>query len=234
MTEKAMNSMQAHNNTTNTAHTTFNVDPEHSGIRAVGCITLAIVFVAGFLTLSSIIENGAVVAFFGSLVIAVGIVYPLDFILKRTWPSGRVLQIENQQIRLTKNGTLEDVIDGSQHVNLLRWYFEVNKTSRVKKGWYVMSCTLEQDGTYLAIYSFTDPDTFKQMPMVESFIRLQRKRKGGQDEMSSERQMRLAGEQRRLHEAEQIRADFGAEVVYTDFVAFLNLLQQQFPDWTES
>ena len=43
--------------------------------------------------------------------------------------------------------------------------------------------------------------------------------------------LRLAGEQRRLRDAENHRWMFGAEMTPPDFITYLTRLNTQFPEW---
>jgi hypothetical protein len=206
------------------------VDAEHTGIRAVGCTTLigstiVLFFLAGFVNLP------AVIALIGSIVLAAALSYGLEKYLKQRWPSGRELHLSNDAITISKKQEVERSIDPQQQVNVLTWHFEVKRNTRVKKGWCVVGMSLEQDGELIPVYTFAAPDDFEKMPLFDHFVRLQKADKDEKEKTKSVTNMRRAGEQRRLHEAEYDRSIFGAELTLPQFITYLEFLQKNYPKW---
>ena len=66
--------------------------------------------------------------------------------------------------------------------------------------------------------------------MADQFKKLIAKRKGKSEDDARE-DLRLAGEQRRLRDAENHRWMFGAEMTPTDFITYITRLKTQFPEW---
>ncbi len=109
------------------------------------------------------------------------------------------------------------------------WQFEITKRARIPKGWHMIACALEQDGVYLPAYTFVSPEDFESMERTGRFTKLLSKKELKSQGMGQD--MRLAGEQRRLHKAEAQRWMYGAEMTQADFSAYLDYLQNQFPQW---
>lgn len=206
------------------------VDPEHSGIRMAGCSSFVVSLGVVFFALSLIWPEGSIFSFMIALVVASLFTYGLDHFLKGRWKSGRELIADTDSIRIEKRGHVENKVDPQQQVNVMPWRFEVPRSGRVKKGWYVVAMALEQDGVYIPVYTFVDPKTFDTLPVAEHFTRLMR-RKDMDTDASSERGMRLAGQQRRLHEAERQRQLGGAELARDDFIALIEFLQRRYNKW---
>lgn len=208
----------------------YPVDIEHTGIRLAGCTTLILTTIVTFFIIDTfILPQGYLLSIFGSLGVAALATYLMDNFLKGRWASGRVLHVNDERITLTRNEKIERVVDPTQHVNVLLWRFVVQKNQRVKKGWNVIACALEQDDTVLPIYAFVAPDDLEKLPLHDEFTLLEAKKapsKGG-----SIRDMRHAGEQRRLHDAERERGEDGAEMSLEHFTRFLETLQESFPKW---
>jgi hypothetical protein len=189
---------------------------------AVAAVTYILVSVLvpqeGFINILSLIA---------ALAVAAGTTQLVDRLLRKRWPSGRTLQIKGDMVQLVLRDNVQKAVDGGQHVNVLLWYFEIKRRSRVPKGWYVIAMALMQDDEYVPVYTFASPDDFRMLPLHDHFTKLTAKKdrdKGDQD-------MRLAGKERRLQTAETARWIEGAEMNRDDFTAFVKRLQQQFPAW---
>lgn len=209
------------------------VDAEHTGIRAAGCTTMVLAFVGLFMIFGYIGYFPAIVAILTSLVLAAATSYVLEKYLKQRWPSGRTLEIEDEAIAIRKNGETQRKIDPQQHVNVLTWNFTVKRSSRVKKGWHVLGMSLEQDGEFIPVYTFASPEDFGDFPLSEHFTKLVKDDKKDKDKDKSKPavNIRQAGEQRRLHQAEYDRGINGAEITFSQFKTYLEFLQKNYHKW---
>ncbi|GAB1420806.1 hypothetical protein MASR2M15_09290 [Anaerolineales bacterium] len=204
------------------------VDAEHSGVRLAGCLTLIISF-AVILGISLILfTQYLVLAFLVSAVLAGIITYILDKRIKKLLPSKRRIRIDDHQISLYKGDTLELSLDPQKQINLLYWRFPVPRAHRVPKGWWVTCIALDQDDTMLALYTFIDPKEFDSMPKVKEYIDL--KTKKDLEKLKSS-DLKLAGIQRRLHEAERVRELNGAELAPEDYKEVIEYMQKRFGKW---
>lgn len=209
---------------------TLAVDSEHSGIRLAGCGSLIAAF---FLTLLIVSQIPGMPFFIGvvvSAVVAVSVSYVAEKVLKERWPSGRVLHASPSAIAIHKQSAVERTVDPQQQVNVLAWHFKVERGSRVKKGWLVLGLSLEQEGEYVPVYAFASPHDFEKLPLAGHFQKLEKPNKN-RDDKNTLRNMRQAGEQRRLHEAEIDRSYNGAEITFAQFVDYLEFLQKTYPRW---
>jgi hypothetical protein len=94
----------------------------------------------------------------------------------------------------------------------------------------MVACALEQDETYMPVYTFLSPEQFDSLGAPGQFVMLQSKK----ERQRQGADMRLAGEQRRLHTAESARWMSGAEMTHEDFMSFIRHLQERFPQWMPS
>ena len=205
----------------------FPVDTEHGGVRTVGCLTFLIGSVSSWLILNTIIPNAGLITVGISILIAVVLTYTSDYLTKRYWPSNRYLQIVDDVIQLVKKETTQNSIDASQNVNLLMWHFEAKRHPRVPKGWYVVANALEQDGEYIVTYSIASPDDFKNLPLSRLSTKYERKKKKDDDS----RDLRKAGNIRRIEQAEFHRGEFGAEMSLEEYQDYLNYLVDTYTTW---
>jgi hypothetical protein len=92
------------------------------------------------------------------------------------------------------------------------------------KGWFVVACGLEQENNYLTVYTFMSPEQVNAPAITSRFKMLLPNKEADKD-------LRLAGEQRRLRSAEEHRWMHGAEMNAADFETFVAQLEKQFPRW---
>ena len=205
----------------------FAVDSEHSGVRMVGCFTFLFGAIFSFLILNTIIPNGGLIIIGAAIAIAVGLTYAADILSKKYWPSNRCIQFLGDLVQLTKSGTVQSEIDAGHNVNVLTWHFEARRHPRVPKGWYVVANALEQDDEYISAYSIVSPADFETLPLSRLSTRFERK-KGKKDEV---RDLRKAGNIRRIEQAEFFRGEFGAEMSPEDYRAYLEYLADTYTSW---
>jgi len=203
------------------------VDPEHGGLRTAVLGSFIGVGILGYLISGALLSGysfGGILSVAIGLLAAVLITRTVESRLKARWPSGRVLEVTSETIRLTLRGEPQREIDPTQHVNVLMWRFVISRRARVPKGWYVVALGLMQENIYIATYTFMSAEDYKALPLAESYVVLSPPKK-------SESDIRLAGQQKRLREAEVWRWNEGAEVSNQDFLAYFTRLQAQFPVW---
>lgn len=205
----------------------FAVDSEHSGVRMVGCFTFLFGSIVGFLVLNTLFPGGGLIVIGASIVAAVGLTYAADFLSKKYWPSNRYIQFLGDLIQLTKSGKLQGEIDAGNNVNILIWHFEAKRHPRVPKGWYVVANALEQDGDFITTYSIVSPEDFETLPLSRLSVRYQRKK----DKKDDARDLRKAGNFRRIEQAEFYRGEFGAEMSPEDYRAYLEYLADTYTSW---
>lgn len=220
-------SNQPNTYTNENGHFVAAVDAEHAGIRVVGCFSFIIVAVASFVILSLLMPEAVFLTFIGSGILAALVTQGVDMILRRNWPSGRMVVATDEALQIKRRETVERSIDPQKMVNLLAWRFEIPRNTRAKKGWYVVALSLEQDGGLLPVYTFMSPETFDNLDMKHHFEKLTKDLK----KKSAEPEMRIAGRQRRLLDAEHDRGDWGAEMSVEQFKAYLAYLKRQYPNW---
>jgi hypothetical protein len=208
------------------------VDPDHGGLRLTVILLFGVLLVITYLIIGALVpsEGGLnLLAGIAALVVTVLILQQIEKLLKHHWPSGRAVEIDTSGVRVVHKGKVQSAIDANQQVNVLMWRFKIQRRSRVPKGWYVVACALEQEGSYVSAYTFMSPQQFDAMPASRLFTLLMGKKE--LQNQNAERDLRLAGQQRRLHTAETQRWMDGAEMSITDFENYVSHLQIQFPKW---
>ena len=205
----------------------FEVDREHSGVRMVGCFTFLIGAFVSYLIINAIIPGGGLFVIGAALAVAVGLTYGADHLTKTYWPSNRYIQFVGDMIRLVNGSKVQGEIDAEQNVNLLMWHFEAKRHPRVPKGWYVVANALEQDGEYIVSYSIVSPADFESLPLSRLSVQYKRKKNKKDDG----RDLREAGNYRRIAQAEFHRGDLGAEMSQEDYLEYLDYLADTYTSW---
>lgn len=210
----------------------ISVDPIHSGLRLA---VLGSFFGVGVLTFGAgliLVPNGTFLTILISGASAAGASVGIERYLKNKWPSGREFLADKERIAIAKRGKIEAVVDATQQVNVLAWRFEVKKDSpRAKKGWHLLGLAFEQEDNTVIIYSAASPEDFKNMPLTSAFTRLEKPKNDKKTTLSSAGGVRLAGQQKRLYQAELIRQLMGGDMPFEQFVETIEFLQDKYPDW---
>lgn len=203
----------------------FPVDIEHSGLRAAVFVTFLMAS-AGVCGLSFVVfpSAGALAAVVVGLAIGIGAAALIERTLKGRWLSGREVQLDTGGIRLLRAGQQETAIDIGAQVEVLRWCFQTRGKRRVPKGWYVVAVAVASEDATIALYTLMSPEKFEALPDRERFKVLQSEKKTE----AQPQDMRMAGEQRRLHEAEAHRWHAGAELVNEAFATTLERIHTLF------
>ncbi len=206
----------------------FPVDIEHLGIRfsvpVVALVALVLTWVLAPRVLEALgLSDTAVGLAQLPLVIAAGVggAYVTDRLLKGRWLSGREILADGQSLILReKNGT-EKTIDFQERVNALAWRFTVKRRGRVPKGHLCVAFQLIQNEQEVTVYTFMSPNKVEALENVHHFTPLASRKTLGDDRLN----MKVAGLQRRLLQAEDSRWEHGAELTTEAFTELWTLLQ---------
>jgi len=191
------------------------------------------VWIVGFFVFSAVIPNEgfSLLAVLLGFAAAYGVTALLERYLKTRWPSGRIVQVDKEGVKLIYKGKQQQEVLSEDPVNIHLWTFKIAKRARVPKGWSMLACALEYENNYLSVYTFMSPNQLSTLETADEFKKLIAKRKGKSQDDARE-DLRIAGEQRRLRDAENHRWMFGAEMTPTDFITYITRIKSQFPEWT--
>jgi hypothetical protein len=214
----------------------FTVDPEHGRLRLVVVIVFAISAVAGFLAIDALTPSAGlnILALIGGFVVAYGVTALFERLLKERWPSGRTVEVDASGVRMMQHGQVQQQITADGPTMTLLWRFQTKRRSRVPKGWYLLACALEQDDATVSVYTLMSPDQFKKLDNGERFKPLKAKADTADVTSRGRDDLLLAGEQRRLLQAENQRWQTGGELSVEDFSAYLDTVSARFPNWIRS
>lgn len=208
------------------------LDRIHGGLRVAVFGSFISAGIVGFTAGIYLIPDLTILAIVMGIASAAGASMGMENLLKDKWQSGREFIADAERIALTKDSKIEAVINPTQHVNVLLWRFDVKKDGpRAKKGWQLLGLALEQEDNYVVIYSAAPVDDYNKMPLSDNFTKLDKKKKEKKTGLASSINMKRAGEQKRLHEAEVVRQLVGGDMLFEQFVETIEFMQNHYPDW---
>lgn len=218
---------------------TYPLDREHTALRGVVLLTF---FLGGGL---AFVTAGALIADQGIDLLAVGIgvgvafagAFVVERLLKRIWPSGRVLVVDAGGVQMRRRETVESAVQVDQPVTALLWTFRITRRSRVPKGWSMVACSATSDDQQVTAYALMSPKQVAAWADYGRFVVLQPRKQQTQEASTGANPLRgydalrADGQQRRLMEAEAERWLSGGEMTADDFIDYVRQLHARFPGW---
>lgn len=202
-------------------------DPEHAGLRLAVIAAFILGSVLGFFIVSALLpQNSLVLALVVGFAAGGASATLLERGMKGRWHSGRELELTPSAVKLLTRGAPEVEISPYAAVEILRWRFQPKGRGRAPRGWSVVACALAQDDRKLAVYTIMSPQSLDALAGRERFKELTSEKRAA----SAAEDIRLAGEQRRLREAEAHRWQTGAELSNEDFAQFVAYAEKRFED----
>ena len=144
-------------------------DQEHGGLRIGVLMILFIGFLLTFILLAVLFGNlsGGLLADFslvfaclGALLLALGLAWLSENLMKRYWHSGRKVTVEQQGLRANIADEKEIMIRWSDRMTSIRWFFQMSgypragRERRVQNNHLCLACQVRQSGEFLIVYSF--------------------------------------------------------------------------------
>lgn len=202
----------------------FPVDQEHGGLRVVVAITFVAATILSYIVLSALIPASFVnlLAVLGALVLGSVLTYLIEQQLKARWPSGKMLNLATDEITVTQNDKQIRSLSLSDDAQVLLWHFVIDRRTRVPKGWHMAAAAVQVGDEVMAAYTLIAPDGFNTLNQAGHFTKLEKVSAGTTTE-----EMKLAGKQRRLHNAENLRWQDGVEMAPDDFGRYVDELQRR-------
>lgn len=207
------------------------VDPEHNVLRLATVGLFVLIMVIGFFVINALMPSEGFNILAGLLAFGIAAIVTrlADPLLKRWWPSKRSLVMDADGARLILNDQIQANIRADGAANTHYWKFKIPRRGRMPRGWFVVACALQQDDTYLAVYTFASPAQTDELGKIKPFTELHSEKSKASSAKAES--LRLAGEQRRLRVAEEQRWHDGGELTVTDFQTFIERLNELYVRW---
>jgi len=229
---------------------TLYAEQEHSGLRAVVVLSIAVSYflcfwlinILGQLLPERVASLGFVIACLLAAPLAIGITWLLEKWLKKVWHSGYSLSLQEEVMHVEQRDKDAMDFDFTGNFSNLNWYFKLagykrgGRERRVSDKWICLCCQIQQDEHRLVVYAFAPP---KKTAVYQTDHPLQFKKLSPGDIYDSQKDARFAppsrpnklptevisGKNGRYWLAEQRRWQEGLELTFDDFETFLAYLQ---------
>jgi hypothetical protein len=147
---------------------TLHGDQEHTSLR----IAVVLIVVGGFAVLFLILDtilsrtDGLFASYAFTLSCVLALVLALaaatlaEAYMKRHWPSGRKVEIDDQGLRAWLRGDEKVILQWSKRVWAVKWTFALagyprgGRERRLAKGHHCLACQLQQDESRVIVYGY--------------------------------------------------------------------------------
>lgn len=207
---------------------TLTVDPEPASFRVALLGMLVVGFGLGYFLSYLIFQLNAcnLIGVFAGFLVGALFVQMTERFLKPYFKSNRFLRLTFDTFELNEDDKSLIAINPMDEFSVHRWRFAIPRRTRVPKGWYVVALALEQDDLMLPVYTLLSPEDFEEMLTSDRFTKLKSKKELDADGGN----LRLAGQQRRLLNAETARNIHGAEMSPENFQTMLQWLNVHYAE----
>jgi hypothetical protein len=162
---------------------TLNADQEHAGLRAVVLLIVMVGFILGFRTIDPILGGGSgFVATYSfaiscvlALVLALAVAAVGEGLMKRNWPSGRRVEIDDLELRAWLPDEKTATLDWSHRVWAITWTFSLagyprgGRERRLTAKHHCYACQLQQDEKRVIIFGYLKGRQVEELPGGSQF-----------------------------------------------------------------
>lgn len=232
--------------------TILHADQEHNRLRtAVIFIIIASVYV-GYQVMRGIFGlagNTAdyiyVLSCVGGLPIGLGLSWLVEQGLKRIWPSGNNIALDENGLQLQTRDGQAQTIEWGHHVAVTNWHFQLSgymrggRERRVPSNWLCLASQLRQEDERIVVYTYLSPKkaaawlandkseaAFHEIKASDIYTSSLRDRFVAPARPDIPKQV-LAGKDGSYWLAERRRWKYGVELTPQDFATFMNYLKRK-------
>ena len=233
---------------TNNSPLLLRADQEHSGIRTAVLILLFFAIITLFIIIRVIwsalspegLPDFAFLMTCGlSLVIGLALVYVVEQILKRSWPSGRTLLLDEAAIQTQNKEGANITIKWAHDTVRLSWWFHLKgfqrggRERRVPNNWVCVATQLQELDNRIIAYTYLPPKKATQWMEDETNIHqiypsdVYKSSLGSRVNLPSRPDIPakvLAGKDGKYWQAERARWVHGYELVAKDFEKLMDFV----------
>lgn len=212
---------------------TFRLDHNHSGVRFALLVAVGLGVAVGLLAVPPLLRAlglspgvPMLVGVLSAVALAAGFSWLVERALRRIWPSGRTITVDDGQVHLRERSGDDAVVRWNGDVEVLSWCFVVNtRRAWVPRGWYCVALRIKQGDQLIIPYALAKPSLASELPLWEAFEELiPRKR-------ASDFGEEVFASQEHLRDAEEQRWWVGGEMLFDDFAALVRAVYAHAPGW---
>ena len=215
------------------AEHSYRVDPNHSSLRLVVIISMAVALLLGLFGAPALLRGlgvqgaGLLLGAIIGIVLAALAATVSERILRGRWPSGRTLVVSDEAITLHEK-TDSVTLRWDEGINVWAWTFAIaGRRSWVPRGWLCVAMRLMHGDDAITPYAFMPPQRARELEGWNAFVELiPRKEADGLDPA-------LLASQEHLRGAEEERWWIGAEMEPDDFAELVGVVAGRVDHWPE-
>ena len=238
---------------TSSSPTILHADQEHNKLRTAVVFIIIVGVYIGFQIMRAIFALAGNTADYvitlscaGGLPIGLGLAWLAEEGLKRVWPSGnRVTLDEGSLVLQTRDKESHQVIEWNHHLIVTNWYFRLSgymrggRERRVPSNWLCLASQIRQEDQRVIVYTYISPrkatqwltdDTgeaaFHEIKATDIYTKTLRDRFLAPARPDIPKQV-LAGKDGTYWLAERRRWKEGVELTTQDFATFMNYLKRK-------
>lgn len=229
----------------------LHADPEHLGLRVVVLLALVGGIVGGYFLIGALLrlatggraEYAFVLSCGGGIVLALGLVWLLEAWLKRVWPSGRRVLLDEEGVTAVYEESNRSRLMWQDGPRMVNWRFQIGnfghsgRERRVPKRWYCLAARLRAAENSITVYTFMPPaqaqtvaagerGSFTEIDLKEVYDSSSRLRIGPPAPLPQIPTEALAGPDGRFWRAESVRRREGFELQPDDFITFVSYAER--------
>ncbi|MDX1614915.1 MAG: hypothetical protein R3300_11445 [Candidatus Promineifilaceae bacterium] len=159
--------------TSNPTRIVLEADREHGGLRLLVLLALVggtvLFFLVANVLLASLPAGGLgdytlALSCLSGLLLGLATAAGAEYGLKRVWPSGRRLVLDEQELRAIVAGEETRHFRWSGWISAIKWYFSLRgftragRERRVPASWLCLACQVQQEDERLVVYSLMPRD----------------------------------------------------------------------------
>ena len=226
-------------------------DKEHGGIQFTIPLIMLVAGILGYLA----VDSWLLIPWLGggdydsfrpflrivlSIILGVVIGGVAESVMKRTWTSGRQVQVDAAGLTIEDKDLPPARIDWDKRVNLIRWKYPLRgyprggRERRVPGSYHLLACRLLQDDNTVVAYCFASSKETDQVPGYSGFVSINMAELYGKGSLGRFSQPvrptvpahLLSGRQGQVWAAEKQRWANGFELEPDDFIALVAAVER--------
>lgn len=214
----------------------YHVDPVHSKIRLTSLLAFGVSGILGYLAIippilslvPALQEWVFCVRIIGAAGLGVLASWGIERILTPIWPSGRFIEVDDNELTLHWAESEKDLIKWNAPLEITAWHFKIQQGgTTAPRGWHCVACLLAQEDRWVAVYSFINPRELSSIAGWKAFTELPPSRRPSP--LRRAPMQKLPSDDLRI--AERYRWNEGCELTSDDFNALMAAVEERTPDW---
>ena len=211
----------------------YPVDNNHGGVRLVAFLAMIGGFLIAVFGVPPMIRSiatdvpPALLAMVIGFFLAVGLAWLSERVLRRIWPSGRILKLDDHVVAVRELNGAQTALNWNAPIHVSSWFFVIrSRRAWIPKGWYCVALRIQQGDDSITPYTFLKPEIAHTLPAWEEFEQLVPRPKHRQSSHDTSH-IKLLEAQADLRIAEGERWQYGCEMEPQHFAELVSAVRER-------